>query len=74
MVNSSFKNFIGKKANNMIGKTDYEVFPKNHTDFFAQKDRELLNNKSNLFNYIILTVIYLCIYFIKFIIGRFLKR
>ena len=49
MVNSAFENFIGKKAKNTIGKTDYKVFPKNQADFFVKKDRELLNNKSDLF-------------------------
>ena len=49
IVNIAFENFVGKKAKDIIEKTDFEVLPKNHADFFVQKDRELLNNKRNLF-------------------------
>ena len=50
MVNSAFKNFIGKKAKNMIGKTDFEV--QGQLQAKRQHTCQIINN------YIVLMVIY----------------
>lgn len=36
---------LGIPRTNMIGKNDYDFFPKKQADFFIEKDREVLKNK-----------------------------
>jgi PAS domain S-box-containing protein len=36
---------IGRSRQELIGKSDYDVYPKDQADFFVQKDRETLRGK-----------------------------
>jgi diguanylate cyclase (GGDEF)-like protein/PAS domain S-box-containing protein len=49
MVNKAAEELIGLSREELIGKTDYDVFPKYQADFFVKKDREALNNLTQLF-------------------------
>ena len=49
MVNKAAEELIGLPREQLVGKTDYDVFPKNQAEFFVKKDREALNNLANLF-------------------------
>jgi diguanylate cyclase (GGDEF)-like protein/PAS domain S-box-containing protein len=49
MINKEAEVLLGLSRKKILGKTDYEIFPKNQADFFVKKDREVLNNKSNLY-------------------------
>lgn len=49
VINKATEELLGLSRKAMLGKTDYEIFPKNQADFFIKKDREVLNNKNNLF-------------------------
>jgi len=40
--NRTAEDLFGHAAADAIGKTDYDFFPKEHADFFTQKDRETL--------------------------------
>jgi len=40
--NKTAEDLFGHAAADAIGKTDYDFFPKEHADFFTQKDRETL--------------------------------
>ena len=48
MVNKATEDLLGLSREELIGKTDYDVFPKNQADFFVKKDREALNNSSKI--------------------------
>jgi len=48
MVNKATEDLLGLSREELIGKTDYDVFPKNQADFFVKKDREALNNNSKI--------------------------
>jgi PAS domain S-box-containing protein len=37
---------MGHSREELIGKTDYNFFPKDQAEFFTQKDREVLQNKT----------------------------
>uniref|UniRef100_A0A7C4MMD8 histidine kinase n=1 Tax=Desulfatirhabdium butyrativorans TaxID=340467 RepID=A0A7C4MMD8_9BACT len=41
-LNRSAESILGYRVEEMIGKTDYDVFPKEEADFFAAKDHEVL--------------------------------
>ena len=45
MVNKAGENFLGHSRQELIGKTDFDFFPKDQADFFTKKDREVLKNK-----------------------------
>jgi diguanylate cyclase (GGDEF)-like protein/PAS domain S-box-containing protein len=49
MINKATEDLLGFSRQEMLGKTDYEIFPKSQADFFVKKDREVLNDKRNLF-------------------------
>ncbi len=42
MVNKATEELLGLSRKEMIGKTDYDIFPKEQADFFIKKDRETL--------------------------------
>ena len=48
LINKAAEELIGLDKNNIIGKNDYDLFPKEQADFFIKKDREALNNKKLL--------------------------
>ena len=48
MVNKATEDLLGLSREELIGKTDYDVFPKDQADFFVKKDREALNNNSKI--------------------------
>ena len=43
MVNTAFENFVGKKAKNMIGKTDFDLYPENMARKMTEDDMEVIN-------------------------------
>jgi PAS domain S-box-containing protein len=40
-LNEAFCTMVGWPCEKMLGKTDYDFFPKNEADFFRQKDEEM---------------------------------
>ncbi|MDC1067580.1 PAS domain S-box protein [Candidatus Kapabacteria bacterium] len=42
-ANTAFKKFIGMENNDVIGKTDYDLFPKDTADFFRENDKKMLD-------------------------------
>jgi PAS domain S-box-containing protein len=40
--NNAMEALIGLRQQEVLGKTDYDLFPKNEADFFVTKDREVL--------------------------------
>ena len=47
IVNKATEDILGLSRKQMLGKTDYEIFPKKQADFFVKKDREVLKSKRN---------------------------
>lgn len=47
--NRAAENLWGLKKEQVVGKTDYDFFPKEQADFFYQKDRETLETGKALF-------------------------
>ncbi len=43
--NKAGEELLGQKRENLIGKNDYDFFPKSQAKFFIKKDREVLNKK-----------------------------
>jgi PAS domain S-box-containing protein len=41
-ANRSFCEFTGQSEEELVGKTDYDIFPKDVAEFFRKKDREML--------------------------------
>ncbi|MEJ7594302.1 MAG: histidine kinase dimerization/phospho-acceptor domain-containing protein [Planctomycetaceae bacterium] len=41
--NKAGQELVGISADKMIGKTDFDLFPREEAEFFARKDREVLN-------------------------------
>jgi diguanylate cyclase (GGDEF)-like protein/PAS domain S-box-containing protein len=48
MINKATEELLGLSREDLIGKTDYDVFPKYQADFFVKKDREALNNSTQI--------------------------
>ncbi|MBI5539755.1 MAG: response regulator [Bacteroidia bacterium] len=46
--NKAGENLLGVKSEEIIGKTDYDFFPKNQADFFVKIDRDVLQTKQML--------------------------
>lgn len=44
LINDSFCNFIGHPRENLLGKSDYEFFPKEQADVFWKKDEETMKS------------------------------
>ncbi len=44
MFNCAAEDLAGLKADDVIGKTDYDLVPKEQADFFAAKDRQVLES------------------------------
>ncbi|MCE5214611.1 MAG: PAS domain S-box protein, partial [Methanobacterium sp.] len=47
-VNKVGEIYFGHSSDELIGKSDYDFFPKDEADFFTQKDREVLQSKKLL--------------------------
>jgi len=45
LFNKAGEDLIGIKREEMIGKNDYDLFPRDQADFFTQKDYEVLRDK-----------------------------
>ncbi len=43
-LNKAGEVLLGRGKGELLGKTDYDVFPKSHAEFFTTKDREVLAN------------------------------
>lgn len=43
-LNKAGEDLLGVKRDEMIGKNDYDLFPKNEADFFTAKDRSVLES------------------------------
>ncbi len=48
LVNKAAEEVIGLKRNELIGKSDYDVFPQHEADFFREKDLETLEKKEEV--------------------------
>lgn len=44
LVNNAYSVFLGVTNEQIIGKSDYDFFPKNQVDVFWEKDDEILNS------------------------------
>jgi PAS domain-containing protein len=44
-INKAGEKLLGFSRNTMLGKTDYDFFPKSEADFYTTKDREVLAGK-----------------------------
>lgn len=44
MFNDAGEKLLGMNRNDLIGKCDYDFFPKEQADFFVKKDREVLSS------------------------------
>jgi PAS domain S-box-containing protein len=44
-LNKAGENLLGFQRGELIGKSDYDLFPKEQADFFTSKDREVLNGR-----------------------------
>ena len=49
--NPAFEEFVGKSREDIIGKSDYELFDQELADFFRSKDKEMLAGNKTLHNY-----------------------
>ena len=47
-LNAASEGFLGISRDQLIGKADYDVFPKEESDFFVAKDREVLASGGRL--------------------------
>lgn len=44
-LNDGFCRFVGHTRNDLLGKTDYDFFPKNEADIYRQKDEEVFSSQ-----------------------------
>lgn len=45
LLNDAFCEFVGHTKEELLGKSDYDIFPKDQADVFWQKDDEVLKNE-----------------------------
>ncbi|HPS37509.1 MAG TPA: PAS domain S-box protein [Candidatus Omnitrophota bacterium] len=50
LVNDAYCNFMGRKREELIGKTDHDFFPRSEADVFWQKDEEVFLSKGENVN------------------------
>lgn len=50
LLNKSFCEFIGHTRDELLGKSDYDFFPKEQADVFWKKDEEVLKNEKTNVN------------------------
>ena len=43
--NSAFEELVATREQDLIGKTDYDIFPKDLADFFREKDQQMLKSR-----------------------------
>jgi len=43
-LNNSFEKLVGQPKEKMLGKSDYDFFPKEQADFFVAKDRKVISS------------------------------
>jgi PAS domain S-box-containing protein len=48
LLNKVGEKYFGHKQKELLGKNDYDFFPKSQADFFVQKDRDVLKSKTLL--------------------------
>jgi len=48
--NPQFAEFVGRPRNEIVGKTDYDLFDKDTADFFREHDRHMLDSGSSRHN------------------------
>jgi PAS domain S-box-containing protein len=48
LVNKAAEERMGMKREDLIGKSDYDIFPKHEADFFREKDLEAINSGNNV--------------------------
>jgi PAS domain S-box-containing protein len=48
--NLAWEKLLGKPLSQMIGKTDFDLFPKEVAEFFRQKDQEMLEEGKERIN------------------------
>ena len=46
--NAGAENFSGRPASDILGKTDYEIYPTQQADIFVAQDRQVLNSRQML--------------------------
>ncbi|MEM2601381.1 MAG: PAS domain-containing protein [Candidatus Bathyarchaeia archaeon] len=46
MVNKAYANYLGRTEDEILGKTDYELYPKEQADFFREWDRKVVDGGS----------------------------
>ncbi len=51
VCNSAFERFVNVSQDNLIGKSDYDIFDKETADFFRAKDALVLAGEKTTFNY-----------------------
>ncbi len=48
-VNQAFCDYVGKKEKEVLGKTDFELFPRKEAEYYRQGDLQVLTSKKPLF-------------------------
>lgn len=46
--NKAFADFNGLTIKNIVGKTDFEIFPKNQAEYYAETDTKIIKNNSSV--------------------------
>lgn len=46
VINKSFENYANKKKEEVIGKTDYDLYPENEATIYLNSDKETIKNKA----------------------------
>ena len=49
--NSAFADFVGKSKDEIIGKSDYEIFDKETADFFRMHDVTMMSHRKSQANF-----------------------